>query len=337
MRASFLEKPNQISIKNTPKPEPKTGEVRIKLHQVGICGSDIHLFQGHRAVAYPLTIGHEGLGFIDTIGEGVEGRTIGERVVIEPNIPCGNCRYCLRGQAKICIHKRTIGLTEAGCFAEYLTVPAAFAHTIPPSVTDADAVTIEPMSVAYHAINLSKTKVGDAIAVIGLGAIGLLVAHLALRLGYKVFVTEINESKVKLIENQGAIPVCPVGTIEEQTAILSQTWFDNDVRAVFECAGTTITTNMTAAAAPRGSNIILLGLSEKPAQFIPLKIVREGITIIPSLICDHPVDFRNVIQLIAAKVIEPSFIVSQYIPLDDLQKGLEWASKGHESKVVVTI
>ena len=142
MKAAFLTKPKEIVLKNRPISEPQAGEVRVKLKQIGICGSDVHLFQGHRVLHYPHIIGHEGLGFIDKIGSGVEGRSIGERVVIEPNIPCQKCRFCLSGRGNICINKRVIGLNESGCFAEFITLPAAFAWTIPPSVSDENAVTI---------------------------------------------------------------------------------------------------------------------------------------------------------------------------------------------------
>ena len=152
-----------------------------------------------------------------------------------------------------------------------------------------------------------------------------------------VFVTEINENKVKMMEKQGAIPFCPSGTIAEQTEFLAKKWLENDVCTVFECAGSSVTTTMAMAAAPRGSDIILLGLSFKPAEFVPLKIVREGISILPSIIYDHPFDFQKVIQLISQKVIQPNFIISQYRPLIDLQNALEIASEGNDSKIVITL
>jgi L-iditol 2-dehydrogenase len=198
MKAAFLDKPTEISIREVEIPKPKQGEVRIKLKKIGICGSDVHLYLGHRLLDKPTIIGHEGLGYIDKIGEGVIGREIGERVVIEPNIPCRNCRYCLSGRGTICSNKRVLGVNEAGCFAEYISIPADFAWNVPEEISDENAVTIEPMVVAYHALFSSKAKPGDTIAVIGLGAIGLLLTHIAIALGYKVFVTEINATKVKM-------------------------------------------------------------------------------------------------------------------------------------------
>lgn len=338
MRSAFLNKPNEILLEDIETPEPKFEEVRVRISKVGICGSDVHLFLGHRLLANPTIIGHEGLGFIDQIGEGVTGRSIGERVAIEPNIPCRKCQYCLSGRGNICTNKRVIGLTEAGCFAEYITLPAEFAWRIPNEISDEDAVVLEPTAVAVHALFSTKTKPGDTIAVIGLGAIGLLLTHLALSLGYRVFVSELNVAKLKTATDLGASPLTPDGeTLDAQIEELSKIWLENNVSAIFECAGSTHTASLATAAAPRGSEIVLVGLSGSLATFTPLKIAREGIHIVPSIIYDHPFDFQRTLQLIRSKVIQPSLIISSYTTLHELQTALELAATGNESKIVVNI
>jgi L-iditol 2-dehydrogenase len=337
MKSAYLIEPKNIRIKEVEIPEPKFGEVRVKISKIGVCGSDVHIYLGHRLLEKPIIIGHEGFGIIDKIGEGVKNRNLGERVVIEPNIPCRNCKYCLSGRGTICSNKKVLGVNQAGCFAEYIVVPTDFAWSVPNEVSDENAVTIEPMAVAYHSLFSSKAKPGDTIAVIGLGAIGLLLAHLAIALGYKVLVTEINESKLKLATQIGGIPASPTGNEEEQILKLSKIWEENDVVAVFECAGSAFTASLVTAAAPRGSEIVLVGLSEKLATFRPLKIAREGITIVPSIIYDHPFDFKRVLQLIQSKVINPSFIISREMPLEDLQNALEIAAKGDDSKIIINV
>lgn len=338
MIAAFLNKPQEIEIKNVVIPEPQAGEVRIKLKMIGVCGSDVHLFLGHRLLDNPNIIGHEGLGYIDKLGADVTDREIGERVVIEPNIPCHKCRYCQSGRGNICINKRVIGVNEAGCFAEYIVLPKEFVWKVPNTISDADAVTIEPTAVAYHSLMLSNAKPGDTIAVIGLGAIGLLLTHLALALGYKVFVTEINVGKLKMATDLGAIAVnTEGGTLENQSTVLSKIWLENDVTAVFECAGSAFTASLATAAAPRGSEIVIVGLSGNDATFKPLKIAREGIHIVPSIIYDHPFDFKRTMQLIDAKIIRPSFIISSQANLIDIQAALALAAKGDESKIIINV
>ena len=338
MKAAFLEKPGAIEIKNIDTASPAFGEVRIKLAKVGICGSDVHLFLGHRLLDAPTVIGHEGLGYIDKTGDGAGNRLAGERIVIEPNIPCRKCRYCQSGRGSICINKRVPGINEQGCFAEYICLPEAFCWPVPSAVSDEDAVTIEPMAVAYHALFSSSALPGDTIAVLGLGAIGLLVSHLALALGFKVLVSEPDQGKLNMAIKNGAIPVFSTGSsLTEQSAEISTIWFKNDVVAVFECAGTAFTASLAASAAPRGAEIVLVGLSEKEASFQPLKIAREGIHIVPSIIYDHPFDFKRVIQLIERKIISPGFIISATTTLDNVAAGLLKATEGRDAKIIVEI
>lgn len=338
MLGAFLNSPKHFEVKKTAVPEPQKGEVRVKIKMVGVCGTDVHLFQGSRLLEKPDIIGHEGIGVIDKIGKNVKNRTLGERVVIEPNIPCKQCKYCMSGRGNICVNKRIVGLSEVGCFSEYIVLPEAFCYNIPESVTDGDAVTIEPTAVGLHALFASSAKPGDTIAVFGLGAIGLLLTHLALKLGYKVLVLELDADKINLAVSMGAVNSNVSGeTSDIREAKLSTLWMDSNVVAIFECAGSQHTASMATAAAPRGSEIILVGLSGNLATFKPLKIAREGITIIPSMIYDHPFDFQRTIQLIASKVIQPSFIISRYMPLTDIQSALEIASVGKESKIVITV
>ena len=337
MKAAFLTAPGHMLLRDVPMPEPDVGEVRVRLTQTGVCGSDVHLFLGHRLLDKPTIIGHEGLGYIDKLGAEVLGRTLGERVVVEPNIPCRHCRYCLAGRGNICINKRVVGQTTPGCFAEYITLPADFCWPVPDAVSDDDAVTVEPAAVALHALLASNAKPGDAIAIIGLGAIGLLLSHIALAFGYRVFVTELAASKVKLATDLGAESLNPPGDADTQQRAIADVWLTNDVCAVFECAGAVATASLATAAAPRGSAIVLVGLSEKAATFTPLKLAREGITVVPSIIYDHPSDFKRTLRLIEAGVIRPGFILSQRVPLANVQWALETAAKGDDSKIVITI
>lgn len=321
MKAAVLVKPLHIEIGEHPVPAPGPGQLRIRLQEVGICGSDVHYFGGHRPLPEPTIIGHEGWGYIDALGEGVK-REIGERVVVDPNAPCGNCTYCKRGQATVCPNKRTIGLNAPGCFAEYVLIPADFARPLPDSIQAADAVTIEPTAVAYHALKKAALSKGDAIYVLGLGAIGMLITHLAVEQGLKVYAKDLNPFLQEKAYAFGAI---------------KGDWDKADVRVIFECTGSAAATTQLLADAPRGASVILLGLSEKQASFSPLDLVRRGIRIQGSLIYDHPIDFQEVIQLVAEAKIQPHKIISKYIPLAEVQAGLEAATDGHPGKIVVQI
>ncbi|MBN2480980.1 MAG: alcohol dehydrogenase catalytic domain-containing protein [Bacteroidales bacterium] len=337
MLRATLVKSGSIRLEETLNPEPGRGEVRVRLAMTGICGSDVHLFHKGRPEHDPLTIGHEGLGRIDKTGPDVNPGRTGERIVIEPNIPCMTCPECLSGRGNICRNKRIIGVTENGCLAEYVIVPDSFAWSIPDSISDTDAVTIEPAAVALSAINRSGASPGDTILVIGLGAIGLLITHIALAFGYRVLVVEISENKTKIAVDMGAIPVGKGLNHEEVAERICQTCQEESVKSVFECAGSGKTASMAIKVAPRGSEVILLGLSDKPASFIPMDLAKKGILVSTSLIYDHPSGYEKTIFLVQQGIIHPGFIVSRYFSLKESQKALEEASKGKESKIVISM
>ncbi len=332
MLQSFLVEPYHFEYKQTHIPEPKAGEVLIRLTQVGVCGSDVRLFKNGPDLGESMTIGHEGIGIIEKVGENVDSKRIGERIVIEPNIPCMECRECRSGKVSICRNKRIIGVKEPGCFAEYIALPSPFAHYLPDRVSDEDAVAVEPATVGLAALKRSRAKSGDTIAVLGLGAIGMLLTHIALKMGYHVLVSEINPEKVEKAVRMGAVHLKARDERE-----LEESWDDANVVSVFECAGTARTATHTIAAAPRGAEVVLLGLSSKNAEFNPLLLSRKGNTILPSLIYDHPLHFQECIELVTKGIIQPGMIVSKYFPLKELGLALTEAEKGIENKIVIRI
>ncbi len=335
MQASYMEAPGKIVIRQSEVPQPRPGEVRVRLIQVGICGSDVHVFLGHRKVAYPLTLGHEAVGIIEAVGADVAQNKIGTRVVIEPNIPCGHCKFCLQGRGNICIHKQVVGLNRPGCFAETVVIPEAFAWALPDTLSDDAAVVIEPTAVAYHALFSSSAVTGSTIAILGLGAVGLLLAELALALGYQVLVTDLHPQKCQWAVDLGA-RVCEMsGNPENLEEELHRCWEQAGVSAVFECAGGKTSAGLSIAAAPHGSEVILVGLSEAPAFFQPLKVVRQGINIIPSIVYTHPYDFGQVIQHIEKKQIQPQQLISNRFSFEALQAAFDRAKEGRENKIVI--
>jgi threonine dehydrogenase-like Zn-dependent dehydrogenase len=183
-------------------------------------------------------------------------------------------------------------------------------------------VTIEPTAVAYNALKKASLTKGDAIYVLGLGAIGMLITHLAVQQGLHVFATDLNPVLQEKAYEFGA---------------LKGDWKAEDIRVIFECTGSAAATTQLIADAPRGASVILLGLSEKQASFTPLDLVRRGISIQGSLIYNHPEDFQSVIQLIKDGKIQPHKIISKYIPLAEVQAGLQAATDGHPGKIVVQI
>lgn len=338
MKTALLTRPHSVEFQDVPRPEPGPGQVRVRLKLVSICGSDVHLYKGdwEKRAPYPVRPGHEGVGYVDALGEGVTHLALGQRVVIEPNFPCGHCRYCWRGQGNICPNKRITGVNEPGCFAGYSVLPAKFAWPLPEHINDEDAVLVEPTAVGWHALQTAALRPGDAIAVIGLGAIGLLLAHTALAVGYKALVTDRVPEKMALAGQWGAIPIhleAGEQTIPQLAARLDAA----DVVAVFECGGTAKTAAMALEAAPAGASVVIVGLAHEPVSFIPFDITRRGLNILTSIIYNHPADFSRVIELIAAGTIQPGKVISRRCQFDRLPEALARAAGGAETKIVLTV
>ncbi len=329
MRAALLLAPAKIEIHDMARPDLNQAEVLIQPTRVGICGSDVSLYLGHRAAAYPHVLGHELVGRVVAVAEGVTKFGIGTRVIVEPNYPCGHCAFCASGRGSICPNKKSMGVNAPGCFADYVAAPAEFVWPLPDSISDLDAATIEPLTVSLHALLQSGVRMGDTVAVVGCGVVGLLLIHAAVRQGVKVLAHDKFEGKLQRARQLGAIA--------PQDGELGKLWQAENVTTVFECAGASSTVEMALNAVPRGGRVVLLGLSTSPASFIPLRLVREGIRIEPSLIYDHPSDFARSISLVASGILQPSCVVSDTVQFDSIGHALELASTGQSAKIHVVI
>lgn len=326
MRAALLMSPSKIEIHEIAEPIPRADEALIQPIRVGICGSDVSFYLGHRsAITYPFVLGHELVGRIAAIGDNVEKFTIGQRVIVEPNYPCGECALCSSGRGNICAKKESMGVTVAGCFADYVTAPAKFVWSLPESISDLDAASIEPLTVSLHALFQSGATIGDTVAVLGCGVIGLLLIHAAVREGIHVLAHDKIESKLQFATRLGAV-ACHANELKDL-------WQKENVSTVFECAGATATVELALSSAPRGAQVILLGLSSSSASFVPLRFVREGIRVEGSIIYDHPSDFARSIALVEKGILQPSCIVNDTFPFNSMANAIEFASTGHAGKV----
>jgi L-iditol 2-dehydrogenase len=330
MKAALLLAPKEIQIQEVPEPELGQMDVLIKPIRAGICGSDVSLYLGHRtAPVYPLLLGHEVIGRVIAIGNGVTKLAVGQRVIVEPNYPCGICGFCRAGRGNICPDKKSLGVTIPGSFAESFVAPAEFVWPVPDKVTDDDAVAIEPLAVSLHALWQSGSQLGDTVAVIGCGSTGLLLIQAAVAQGMRVFAHDKLESKIGMARKLGA-QIRP-------GADVAQLWRDEAVTTVFECAGVSATVELALSAMPRGAQVVLLGLSSSQASFQPLRFVREGLRLSGSIIYDHPDDFARAIKLVEQKVLSPSRIISDRFAFNDISQALQIASTGQAGKVLLNM
>jgi threonine dehydrogenase-like Zn-dependent dehydrogenase len=300
MKAALLISPEKITLGDIPEPPLKAGNVLIQPAYAGICGTDVSFYLGHRPVPYPFVLGHEVTGSVVGIDAAMKKLHVGQRVIVEPNYPCGACQLCLKGRGAVCAQKTSMGVNLPGCFAECVTAPAEYVWPLPDAVSDRDAATIEPLTVSLHALMQSGAKIGDTVAVLGCGVVGLLLIHVA---------------------------------VAEGVRVIAHDRFPDKLIAVFECAGVSATVELALKAAPRGASVILLGLSAAPASFVPMRLVREGVNILTSMIYDHPADFAYAIDMVSRGVLHPACVVTDTYSFESISQALEHACTGKAGKI----
>ncbi|MDR7455421.1 MAG: alcohol dehydrogenase catalytic domain-containing protein, partial [Armatimonadota bacterium] len=306
-----------------------------RLDRVGVCGSDVHLFRGDRPAAYPLIMGHEGLGWVEAAGGGVSPDRVGDRVVVEPNVPCGVCAWCRRGRGSICPNKRSLGVNAPGVLAEYVTIPSSHAWAIDESLPWQEAVLIEPLAVAVHALSVSRLEPGDGAVVLGCGAIGLLLTQLLATVRVNAYAIDLDLRRVEAARRAGAVEAA-VMTGEAAPGLAERLRRDGAWSVVFECSGTASGAAWCLDAAPRGGTVVLLGLAVETIPLQPLRVVREGITVVGSIIYDHPDDFRRTIRLVHDGM-RVGHLVEHEFSLQEVERALVDAGGVLAGKAVVRV
>jgi threonine dehydrogenase-like Zn-dependent dehydrogenase len=324
MQAALLRGPRDLIITEVPVPVPAPGEVLVAVEATGLCGSDLHFYTGNRLLPEPMVLGHEFVGQIVAAGSDVPPERLGQRVVAEPNIPCGQCTLCRRGLGRICSRKQSIGQTRWGSLADYVVVPEAFAWQVPTTVAMADAATIEPTAVATHAISQAGVAPGAMIAVVGCGGVGMSVVAVAIASGYRVVAIEPNEHRRAAAMAAGAERASDGRDVDATRALLTET----GVIAMIECAGFAATTQLCLDSAPPGSRIVLVGLATENVTLNPLRFVRAELDVKGSMIYDHPRDFATTIDLVVSGKLKPGKNTAPARPLADLVEIFEAMESG---------
>ena len=199
MKSLLLSEYNHLEIADFPAPEPGPGDVLIRVEACGICGSDVHGYDGSSGRRIPpIVMGHEAAGTVAAVGAGVTGYAAGDRVTFDSTVYCGACAWCQRGDVNLCDNRQVIGVScgdyrRHGAFAEYVAVPHRILYHLPDNLSFAEAAMLEATSVALHAVRVSEVKGGETALVIGAGMIGLLTLQAARALGCaRVFVADID-------------------------------------------------------------------------------------------------------------------------------------------------
>jgi 2-desacetyl-2-hydroxyethyl bacteriochlorophyllide A dehydrogenase len=205
MKALVIEEPYKAAIKEVPYPVPGKNEVTIKVKNVGICGTDVHIFKGEFLSPYPIIPGHEFSGVIDQVGEGVTEWKVGDRVTADPSLFCGECEFCLTHRGNQCENWGALGNTTDGSMAEYVKVPSRNVVKLADSMSFEEGAFIEPMACVVHGMNRLSLKVGDKVLLFGAGAMGQqLIQSLKMAGASELVVVDIDQAKLDMALEWGA-------------------------------------------------------------------------------------------------------------------------------------
>ncbi|CAM4156860.1 zinc-dependent alcohol dehydrogenase family protein [Paenibacillus alkaliterrae] len=205
MKALVIEGPRKAVIKEVPYPAPKRGEVTIQVKNVGICGTDFHIFEGEFISPYPIIPGHEFSGVIYEVGEDVSGFQAGDRVSADPSLFCGSCQFCLTHRGNQCENWGALGNTVNGSMAEFVSVPAGNVVKLPDKMSFEEGAFIEPMACVVHGMNRLQLQVGNRVLLFGAGAMGQQLIQSIARAGAsELVVVDVAQEKLDLALQYGA-------------------------------------------------------------------------------------------------------------------------------------
>ena len=319
MKAAVYHGPQDLRVEEVPVRELKDNEVMIQVKYCGVCGTDIHIFNGDGGsfeVNPPLIPGHEFSGVVAKVGSAVTTVKEGDRVSGDPNDMCGECYFCKNAMQHFCTNNVGVGTTVDGGFAEYVIMREKQVYKFSDSLSFKEAAMAEPISCCLHGIDLCNIKPGCTVLVMGGGPIGMIMMQLAKNAGAaRVIMSEPVEEKREQALKLGATKV--INPIEEYVQAVLDAYCEN-VDVVIECVGNIHTQADAVKFAGKGATVMYFGLAS-PEESYPLKpddVFKKELTITSSFI--NPYTFERAIRVLESGMIELESLITNVVPLDDI-------------------
>ncbi|GAB3225365.1 zinc-dependent alcohol dehydrogenase family protein [Glycomyces halotolerans] len=310
MRSVIIEQPGTITTTTVADPAPGPREVVIAVSGAGICGTDIHVLDGDlEGTVYPIVPGHEFAGTVVAVGGAVTEFAEGDRVAVDPNLPCGQCHYCKIGHGNLCDRYDAIGvIASPGATAEYCAAPVGNCYRLPDQVALEHAPLIEPLSCAVHGFDLLPGRIGEHYLIYGAGTMGLMMAQLARFAGAaSVSVVDINTARLEVAGRLGA----------DRTAAGADE-FDRPEgwEVVVDCTGAVSAIEDALGRVRKGGTFQVFGVAPETAaaSFSPFRVYKDEIHIVGSMAVLH--SFGRAVELMAKRVIDPEVMISDRFGLD---------------------
>ena len=319
MKAAVYHGPQDLRVEEVPVRELRDNEVMIQVKYCGVCGTDIHIFNGDGGsfeVNPPLIPGHEFSGVVAKVGSAVTTVKVGDRVSGDPNDMCGECYFCKNAMQHFCTNNVGVGTTVDGGFAEYVIMREKQVYKFGDNLSFMEAAMAEPISCCLHGIDLCNIKSGCTVLVMGGGPIGMIMLQLAKNAGAaRVIMSEPVEEKRNQALKLGATKV--INPIEEDVQAVLNDYCEN-VDVVIECVGNIHTQADAVKFAGKGATVMYFGLAS-PEDSYPLKpddVFKKELTITSSFI--NPYTFERAIRVLESGMIELESLITNVVPLDDI-------------------
>lgn len=341
MKALLLSEYKHLEVTDLPDPVPGPAEVLVHVAACGICGSDVHGYDGSSGRRIPpIVMGHEAAGTIAVLGDGVSGFAIGDRVTFDSTVYCGACGNCRRGDVNLCDNRQVLGVScgdyrRAGAFAEYVAVPTRILYRLPDTLSFAEAAMLEAVSVALHGVSLAEISVDSTALVLGAGMIGLLTLQALRAAGCsRIFVADLDSTRLKLARDTGATAV--LSSAKDIAPEILQLTGGVGVDVAMEAVGRNETVNASIESVRKGGTVVLVG-NISPEVTLPLqRVVTRQIRLQGS--CGSAGEYPQAIDLLASGVIQLKPLITAMGPLEDGPRWFErlYAREPNLMKVILT-
>lgn len=337
MRQAVMVSPGRIEFRDIPVPLPGVDEVLLEIKRIGICGSDIHVWRGrHPFTTYPVVQGHEFSAVIAAVGDGVTEAKPGMRATARPQLSCGSCRPCLRGDYHICQDLRVQGFQASGCAQEYFAVPESRLVVFPEGLSFEQGALIEPAAVGAHSTRRMDSLSGKNVVVAGAGTIGNVVAQFAKSRGAdKVLITDISEFRLKTAGDCGLRHTANISREPFEDAV-RRTFGETGFQAGFEAAGVQSAMHDLIRLIEKGGEIVVLGVFDRDPRINMGYVGEHELKLIGSLMYKHE-DYREAVDFLADRSIVTDPLVTRHFPFEEYGEAYEYIERQGDKSLKVMI
>ena len=328
---------HQVVVERIPAPTPGPDEALVRAVYSGVCGSDTHAQHGrHPHINLPYAVGHEVVGVVEQVGRDVADLSPGDRVTVEPTLPCWTCKQCRVGRTNLCENLDFFGCGHSqGGMAELFTVAANRLHRVPDDLNDLTATLIEPLATPVHAARLAGPLHGKAVAILGAGTIGLLMLAVVKAQGAsRVVVSDVLENKRARASALGAHAVFDAAAhdvVEQVRAALGES-----ADVVFDCVAIQSTLDQAVAMALKGGTVVVVGVPARDVT-MPLVVMQDQEVRVQGSATYLSEDFIASIELLRAGAVTADDIVTGRFPMERADDAFDASAGGEHIKVLVTI